>query len=99
MVIYREKLFKAKEILQEHYSDKITQIILEDERPILKIEFNLGNILYIRYNDFDEYYTNYYFLSKNMIELDLIIMIKFGMCLHNQIIFILEEKKMQSRVR
>ena len=55
MVIYREKLFEAKEILQEHYSDKITQIILEDERPVLKIEFNLGNILYIRYNDFDEY--------------------------------------------
>jgi len=55
MVIYREKLLKAKEILQKHYSDKITQIILEDERPVLKIEFNLSYILYIRYNYFDEY--------------------------------------------
>ncbi len=55
MLNYLSKLQKAVIILQEKLSISIFSQTFSEERPVLTIEFVNGLILYIRYNDFDEY--------------------------------------------
>ena len=52
---YSEKLQEALRVLQEELHNQITSYILSEERPVLKIEFVNSLVLYIRYNDFNEY--------------------------------------------
>ena len=51
----RDKLIIACKILLENLLPKIKNEFIDDERPVLKITFFKGLILYIRYNDYDEY--------------------------------------------
>ena len=49
------KLAIARKILLNELLSKIKNEYIDDERPFLKITFFKGTILYIRYNDYDEY--------------------------------------------
>lgn len=51
----RKTLELARNLIVQNYSVLTREIILDKERPILKIVFNFEVILYIRYNDFGEY--------------------------------------------
>jgi len=51
----RKILEIAYNLVIQNYSKLIREIILDKERPILKIIFNFEVVLYIRYNDFGEY--------------------------------------------
>ncbi len=50
-----DKLFLARKMLLEELISKIKDEKIDDERPFLKITFFNGLILYIRYNDYNEY--------------------------------------------
>jgi len=54
-VTSQNKLIVARKILLENLLPKIKNEYIDDERPVLKITFFKGLILYIRYNDYDEY--------------------------------------------
>ncbi len=49
------KLIVARKILLENLLTKIKIEYVDDERPFLEISFFKGLILYIRYNDYEEY--------------------------------------------
>ncbi len=49
------KLAIARKILLNELLPKIKNESIDDERPLLKIDFFKGIVLYIRYNDYDEY--------------------------------------------
>jgi hypothetical protein len=51
----REKLRLARNIIIKEYSDFIREIDLNKDRPVLKVIFFTEIILYVRYNDYDEY--------------------------------------------
>ena len=51
----QDKLIIARRILLENLPLKIKNEYIDDERPVLKITFFKGLILYIRYNDYSEY--------------------------------------------
>jgi hypothetical protein len=51
----RKSLELARNIIIQNYSKLSREIILDKERPVLKIVFNFEIVLYIRYNDFGEY--------------------------------------------
>ena len=55
ILIGLEKLIIARKILLENLLPKIKNEYIDDERPFLKISFFKGLILYIRYNDYQEY--------------------------------------------
>jgi hypothetical protein len=50
-----DKLFIARKMLLEEFISEIKDEKIDDERPYLKITFFNGLILYIRYNDYNEY--------------------------------------------
>lgn len=50
-----DKLIVARKILLENLLPKIKNEYIDDERPFLEISFFKGLILYIRYNDYEEY--------------------------------------------
>ncbi|MHA1520193.1 MAG: toxin-antitoxin system TumE family protein [Promethearchaeota archaeon] len=50
-----EKLELAQDLLQKHTNSQISSIQREPNRPVLKIRFINGILLYIRYNDYSEY--------------------------------------------
>ena len=50
-----DKLNVARKILLEDLLPKIKNEYIDDERPFLEISFFKGLILYIRYNDYEEY--------------------------------------------
>lgn len=52
---YSEKLQEALRVLQEDFHKHIISHILSEEKPVLRIEFVNSLVLYIRYNDFNEY--------------------------------------------
>ena len=49
------KLTAARKLLLYRLLSEIKDEYIDDERPFLKITFFRGLVLYIRYNDFDEY--------------------------------------------
>jgi hypothetical protein len=51
----RKILEIAHNLVIQHYGKLIREIILDKERPVLKIVFNFKVGLNIRYNDFGEY--------------------------------------------
>ena len=51
----RETLELARNLIIQNYSKLTREIILDKERPVLKIVFNFEVVLHIRYNDFGEY--------------------------------------------
>jgi len=51
----RKTLELARNFIVQNYSKLTREIILDKERPILKIVFNNEVVLHIRYNDFGEY--------------------------------------------
>ncbi len=57
----RKILELAHNLIIQNYSKLTREIILDKERPVLKIVFNIEVILYIRYNDFEEYSYNVIF--------------------------------------
>ena len=50
----RKTLELARNLIIQNYSKLTREIILDKERPVLKIVFNFEVILYIRYNDFSD---------------------------------------------
>ncbi|MFW9988883.1 MAG: DUF6516 family protein [Candidatus Odinarchaeota archaeon] len=50
-----DKLTIARKILLNELLSKIKNEFIDDERPFFKITFFKGLLLYIRYNDYDEY--------------------------------------------
>ena len=50
-----EKLTTARSFILNKLLSEIKEEYIDDERPFLKIAFLKGLILYIRYNDYDEY--------------------------------------------
>lgn len=57
----RQTLELARNLIIQNYSKLTREIILDKERPVLKIIFNIEVVLYIRYNDFGEYSYNVIF--------------------------------------
>jgi hypothetical protein len=51
----REKLEEARDILMERYRASVREIILENDRPVLKVKLNSEISRFIRYNDYSEY--------------------------------------------
>ena len=51
----RQTLELARNLIVQNYSNLTREIILDKERPVLKIVFNFEVVLYIRYNNFGEY--------------------------------------------
>ena len=51
----RKTLELARNFFTQNYSILTREIILDKERPVLRIVFNFEVVLYIRYNDFGEY--------------------------------------------
>jgi len=51
----RKNLELAQNIIIKDYSSLIREIILDKDRPVLKIIFQIEIYLYIRYNDYGEY--------------------------------------------
>ena len=49
------KLTAARKLLLNRLLSEIKDEYIDDERPFLKITFFKGLVLYIRYNDYDEY--------------------------------------------
>ncbi len=50
-----DKLAAARKILLNELLSEIKDEFIDDERPFLKITFFKGLVLYIRYNDYNEY--------------------------------------------
>ena len=50
-----DKLKAARKFLLNELLSEIKEEYIDDERPFLKITFFKGLVLYIRYNDYDEY--------------------------------------------
>ena len=50
-----DKLTAARKLLLDELLSEIKDEYIDDERPFLKITFFIGLILYIRYNNYDEY--------------------------------------------
>ena len=50
-----DKLKIARKLILTEILTEIKEIIIDDERPFLKITFFKGLVLYIRYNDYEEY--------------------------------------------
>ena len=50
-----DKLFLAHKMLLEELISEIKDEKIDDERPFLEITFFNGLLLYIRYNDYNEY--------------------------------------------
>ena len=50
-----DKLTAARKLLLNKLLSEIKDEYIDDERPFLKITFFIGLVLYIRYNDYDEY--------------------------------------------
>jgi len=50
-----DKLKAARKLLLNNLLSEIKDEFIDDERPFLKITFFKGSVLYIRYNDYDEY--------------------------------------------
>lgn len=59
-----KKLNTAREILLSELLPKIKDERIDDERPVLKITFFKGYILYIRYNDYGEYSYHFVYSQK-----------------------------------
>ncbi len=53
-----DKLKAARKFLLNELLSEIKDEYFDDERPFLKITFFKGLVLYIRYNDCDEYLYN-----------------------------------------
>jgi len=51
----RQKLNIAKNIILKNYPLYVLKIDIESIRPLLKIQFFNGSLLYIRYNDYEGY--------------------------------------------
>lgn len=51
----RTKLFELLALIQKEYTNKILNFNIDGDRPYIKISFRSGTILYIHYNDYDEY--------------------------------------------
>jgi len=51
----RKNLELARNIIIKEYNSLIREIILDKDRPVLKIVFHIEIFLYIRYNDYGEY--------------------------------------------
>jgi len=51
----RKNLELARNIIIKQYNTLIREIILDKDRPVLKIVFQIEIYLYIRYNDYGEY--------------------------------------------
>ena len=52
---FRNNLESARNIIIKKYSSFISEIILDKDRPVLKVVFINEVNLYIRYNDYGEY--------------------------------------------
>ena len=50
-----DKLTAARKLLLNELLSEIKDECIDDEHPFLKITFFKGLVLYIRYNDYDEY--------------------------------------------
>ena len=50
-----DKLKAARKLLLNELLSEIKDEYIDDERPFLKITFFKGLVLYIRYNDYDEF--------------------------------------------
>ncbi len=59
-----DKLIAARRILLNNLLPKIKNEYIDDDRPFLKITFLKGLVLYIRYNDYDEYSYQLIFSQK-----------------------------------
>lgn len=59
-----DELNVARKILLEDLLPKIKNEYIDDERPFLEISFFKGLILYIRYNDYEEYSYQLIFSQK-----------------------------------
>ncbi|MHA1490211.1 MAG: toxin-antitoxin system TumE family protein [Promethearchaeota archaeon] len=59
-----DKLIVARKRLLNELLTEIKDEYIDDERPFLKITFFKGLILYIRYNDYDEYSYQLVFSQK-----------------------------------
>ncbi len=57
----RQTLELARNLIIQNYSKLTREIILDKDRPVLKIVFNFEIVLYIRYNNFREYSYNVIF--------------------------------------
>ncbi len=55
MTTSREKLLIAHDMIVDKYLTIVSDIILEKDRPVLKVKLHSGIALYIRYNDYGEY--------------------------------------------
>ena len=53
----RKSLELARNLIIQNYSKLTREIILDKERPVLKIVFNFEVVLYIRYNDYSVIFT------------------------------------------
>ena len=51
----RELLELARNLIAKRYRNLTREIILDKDRPVLKVVFNFEVILFIRYNNFGEY--------------------------------------------
>ena len=51
----RKNLELARNIIIKEYDTLVREILLEKDRPVLKIVFNIEVYLYIRCNDYGEY--------------------------------------------
>ena len=54
-ILGQEKLLIARNLLANSFSSEILEIIHDKIRPRLTIKFLKGFVLYIRYNNFNEY--------------------------------------------
>ncbi len=50
-----EKLLIARDLILDQYREVVREIILEKDRPVLKVILNTAITIYIRYNDYGEY--------------------------------------------
>lgn len=51
----RRNLELARNIIIKEYNTLVREIILDKDRPVLKVIFHIEIYLYIRYNDYEEY--------------------------------------------
>ena len=55
MFLHEEKLKKAKQIVEDYLADSIEKTIFQPKLSRIKIHLRNENIIYIQYNDYDEY--------------------------------------------
>jgi len=51
----RKNLELARNIIIKEYNTLVREIILDKDRPVLKVVFHIEIYLYIRYNEYEEY--------------------------------------------